>query len=236
MESPGRHLGLPARLGRSAGSGSDASDRGRRRRRASSPATRHPVPPPGPCWPSVRTIADTVDAHARRARPASTRSPATATTASACSAARAPHSPPPATAVDAGAGAGTVLARAADAWADKAGGTSGALWGVILERGRREAGRPGPPRRRSRGCRRRAPDHEASPTTARPRSATRPSSTRSCPSPRRSTQAVDAGARLDRRLADGSGGRRPRAAAATADLLPRMGRARPHGQRQRGHA
>jgi dihydroxyacetone kinase len=33
---------------------------------------------------------------------------------------------------DAGAGAATVLERAADAWSDKAGGTSGALWGVIL--------------------------------------------------------------------------------------------------------
>ncbi|WP_320780858.1 dihydroxyacetone kinase family protein [Streptomyces sp. CRN 30] len=33
---------------------------------------------------------------------------------------------------DLGAGAGTVLIRAADAWADKAGGTSGALWGTIL--------------------------------------------------------------------------------------------------------
>ena len=31
---------------------------------------------------------------------------------------------------DAGAGARTVLARAADAWADSAGGTSGALWGA----------------------------------------------------------------------------------------------------------
>lgn len=31
-----------------------------------------------------------------------------------------------------GAGAGTLLCRAADAWADKAGGTSGALWGVAL--------------------------------------------------------------------------------------------------------
>lgn len=31
-----------------------------------------------------------------------------------------------------GAGAGTVLQQAADAWADKAGGTSGAIWGVIL--------------------------------------------------------------------------------------------------------
>ncbi|GAA4768623.1 dihydroxyacetone kinase family protein [Microbacterium gilvum] len=37
-----------------------------------------------------------------------------------------------AAAADAGAGARTVLARAADAWADRAGGTSGALWGVIL--------------------------------------------------------------------------------------------------------
>lgn len=35
-------------------------------------------------------------------------------------------------AVDAGAGAGTVLCRAGDAWADKAGGTSGALWGAAL--------------------------------------------------------------------------------------------------------
>lgn len=31
-----------------------------------------------------------------------------------------------------GAGAGTVLERAGDAWSDRAGGTSGALWGVIL--------------------------------------------------------------------------------------------------------
>ncbi len=31
-----------------------------------------------------------------------------------------------------GAGAGTLLCRAADAWADNAGGTSGALWGVAL--------------------------------------------------------------------------------------------------------
>lgn len=35
-------------------------------------------------------------------------------------------------AVARGAGAGTVLVLAADAWADKAGGTSGALWGMAL--------------------------------------------------------------------------------------------------------
>lgn len=35
-------------------------------------------------------------------------------------------------AADAGAGAATLLAMAGDAWADRAGGTSGALWGVAL--------------------------------------------------------------------------------------------------------
>ena len=37
-----------------------------------------------------------------------------------------------AAALAAGAGAGTLLTAAADAWADRAGGTSGALWGVTL--------------------------------------------------------------------------------------------------------
>lgn len=37
-----------------------------------------------------------------------------------------------ATALAAGAGAGTLLIKAGDAWADRAGGTSGALWGVVL--------------------------------------------------------------------------------------------------------
>ncbi|WP_194397412.1 dihydroxyacetone kinase family protein [Microbacterium atlanticum] len=35
-------------------------------------------------------------------------------------------------AADAGAGAGTLLHRAGDAWADKGGGTSGAIWGEML--------------------------------------------------------------------------------------------------------
>lgn len=38
------------------------------------------------------------------------------------------------TAVAAGAGAGSTLTAAADAWADRSGGTSGALWGVGLRR------------------------------------------------------------------------------------------------------
>lgn len=35
-------------------------------------------------------------------------------------------------AVKAGAGSASVLAVAGDAWADRAGGTSGALWGLLL--------------------------------------------------------------------------------------------------------
>jgi dihydroxyacetone kinase len=37
-----------------------------------------------------------------------------------------------AAAVDAGAGAQTTLALGGDAWADRAGGTSGAIWGLLL--------------------------------------------------------------------------------------------------------
>lgn len=48
-------------------------------------------------------------------------------------------------AVDAGAGARTTLARAADAWSDRAGGTSGALWGVILAAIAAELGDTGTP-------------------------------------------------------------------------------------------
>ena len=66
----------------------------------------------------------------------STRSPATATTASVCSAARSPRRRGARETLDLGAGAGTVLQWAADAWADEAGGTSGALWGVALRAGR----------------------------------------------------------------------------------------------------
>ncbi|AZS38236.1 L-erythrulose kinase [Microbacterium lemovicicum] len=48
-------------------------------------------------------------------------------------------------AADAGAGAQTTLTRAADAWADKAGGTSGALWGVILRAVAADLGDTGTP-------------------------------------------------------------------------------------------
>jgi dihydroxyacetone kinase len=136
------------------------------------------------------------------------------------------------TAVEAGAGAGTALARAADAWADKAGGTSGALWGVILGAVAAKLGDTGSP--------------EASAVAAGVAAGSRGVTDYGkaevgdktlvdalVPFSSTLTQAVDAGAELTdawRSAADAA----TRAAEATADLLPRMGRARTHGQNSVG--
>jgi dihydroxyacetone kinase len=136
------------------------------------------------------------------------------------------------TAVDAGAGARTTLARAADAWADKAGGTSGALWGVILNAIAAKLGDEGRPDAAA----------VAAGVAAGSRGVTDYGKAEVgdktlvdalVPFTSTLTQAVDAGARLTdawRTAADAA----TRAAAATADLLPRMGRARTHGQNSVG--
>ncbi|MGX5771103.1 dihydroxyacetone kinase family protein [Microbacterium trichothecenolyticum] len=135
-------------------------------------------------------------------------------------------------AVDAGAGAGTTLAHAADAWSDKAGGTSGALWGVILNAVAARLGDQGRPDAAaiaagvaagSRGVTDYGKAEVGDKTLV---DALVPFSSAL-------TQAVDAGAGLTdawRTAADAA----TRAAAATADLLPRMGRARTHGQNSVG--
>lgn len=135
-------------------------------------------------------------------------------------------------AVEAGAGAGTTLARAADAWSDRAGGTSGALWGVILGAVAAKLGDTGRPDAAavaagvaagSRGVTDYGKAEIGDKTLV---DALVPFSTRL-------TQAVDAGAGLSaawNTAADAAS----RAAAATADLLPRMGRARTHGQNSVG--
>ena len=75
---------------------------------------------------------------ARRSPPVPTnsvtsmRSPATATTASACCAASMPPQPRPSRRTPS-LGVGEQLRRAGAAWSDRAGGTSGALWGAALE-------------------------------------------------------------------------------------------------------
>lgn len=132
----------------------------------------------------------------------------------------------------AGAGAETVLRHAADAWADRAGGTSGALWGVILTAVAANLGDAGTPDAAdvaagvadgSRGVTDYGKAEVGDKTLV---DALVPFSTEL-------NRAVGEGASLAESwtiAADAA----TRAAAATADLLPRMGRARTHGQNSVG--
>ncbi|WP_017569295.1 dihydroxyacetone kinase family protein [Nocardiopsis halotolerans] len=135
-------------------------------------------------------------------------------------------------AADHGGGAGTVLARAADGWADRAGGTSGALWGVILRTVADELGdeHAPDPARVSAGIEKaavkvaelggaRIGDRTMLDVLA-PLSDTLADALRRGDDP---VTAWEAAARVARERAD-----------ATADLVPRMGRARLHTVRGRG--
>jgi dihydroxyacetone kinase len=135
-------------------------------------------------------------------------------------------------AVDAGAGARTTLERAADAWSDKAGGTSGVLWGVILAAVAGRLGDEGRPDAAAvaagvaAGCRGVTDYGKAEVGDKTLVDALVPFSSTL-------TERVDAGTGLVgawRTAADAA----TRAAEATADLLPRMGRARTHGQNSVG--
>ncbi|MFJ4173149.1 dihydroxyacetone kinase family protein [Microbacterium sp. NPDC089696] len=131
-------------------------------------------------------------------------------------------------AVDAGAGAQTALARAADAWSDRAGGTSGALWGVILRAVAARLGDAGRP--------------DAAAVAAGVDAAVRGVQSYGkaevgdktmvdalVPFTTTLTDAVDGGATLVAAWTTAADAA-TRAAAATADLLPKMGRARTHGE------
>ncbi|MFH8251824.1 dihydroxyacetone kinase family protein [Microbacterium sp. B2969] len=132
----------------------------------------------------------------------------------------------------AGAGAGTTLARAADAWSDKAGGTSGALWGVILNAVSGSLGDTGRPSRHAvaTGV---AAGVAGVMAYGKAEVGDKTMVDALVPFSSDLTQQVDAGARLTDawRVAAESASR---AAVATADLLPRMGRARTHGQNSVG--
>ena len=131
-------------------------------------------------------------------------------------------------AVDAGAGARTTLTRAADAWADKAGGTSGALWGVILNaiaRRLEDTGRPDA-HAVAAGV---ADGARGVQTYGKAEVGDKTLVDALVPFTTELTTALDAGASLAdawRAASDAA----TRAAEATSDLLPRMGRARSHGE------
>ncbi len=132
-----------------------------------------------------------------------------------------------------GAGAATVLARAGDAWADRAGGTSGALWGLML---RAWSG---------------ALDDDGAVTAAAAVAGARAglqAVTRVGGAAPGDKTLVDALAPFVDVLADGVAAGHPlaeawraaaaaaeRSAAATADMAPRLGRARPLAEKSLGH-
>lgn len=135
-------------------------------------------------------------------------------------------------AADAGAGAATVLAHAADGWSDRAGGTSGALWGVILSSLAARLGDAGSPS---------AADVAAGVAAGvsgvmsygKAEVGDKTMVDALVPFSSALTHAVDAGASLTDAWAAAADAA-TRSAAATADLLPRMGRARTHGQNSVG--
>ncbi len=125
-----------------------------------------------------------------------------------------------------GAGAGSTIRAAADAWADRAGGTSGALWGLVLE-ALADAFGDDDPLRSDRVV--------AAFSTAEARVAAYGGAARGD-----KTMLDVLGPFADALAAETAAGRgfrdawraadeaATRAAEATADLLPRVGRARPH--------
>ncbi|NHI15728.1 dihydroxyacetone kinase family protein [Microbacterium excoecariae] len=135
-------------------------------------------------------------------------------------------------AAERGAGLGTTVALAGDAWADRAGGTSGALWGMILRTLAADLGDDGSPDPAAAAAGlTRAAEAVMAYGKARPGDKT----------------LVDALVPLaeafERGIADGSAigpawadaaRTAETAAAATADLMPRMGRARTHHEKALG--
>ncbi|MFD5451009.1 dihydroxyacetone kinase family protein [Streptomyces sp. NPDC127100] len=131
-----------------------------------------------------------------------------------------------------GAGAGTVLHRAADAWADKAGGTSGALWGTIL----RSLGTALGDRDAPDAARVAAGVTEASAAVRRLGGAEVGDKTMVdvlVPFADTLAGTVSEGQALAAAW-DRAADRATDAAAATAGLLPRKGRARPHAEKSLG--
>ena len=135
-------------------------------------------------------------------------------------------------AAGAGAGIGTVLTRAGDAWADKAGGTSGALWGMGLRAiGERLGDAAAPDSRAVVAAVAAARDAVQGFGKAQVGDKTLVDAL--VPFAATLAERVDAGAGLADAWRDAAAAATA-AAQATADLLPRMGRARPHTEKSLG--
>ena len=136
-------------------------------------------------------------------------------------------------AADAGAGAATVLAAAANAWADRAGGTSGAIWGLGLLAASRplsDATAPGA-EHVAQGAGQ-ALDSVMTLGGAKPGDKTLVDALE--PFARSLAASVESGVPLPVAWAQAAQAAEE-AAAATAQLVPRLGRARPLAERSLGH-
>ena len=131
-----------------------------------------------------------------------------------------------------GAGAGTVLVHAGDAWSDRAGGTSGALWGVILRSIGETIGDQDAPSEASIAAGVAAASRGVI-AYGKAEVGDKTMVDALVPFSAELMLRVDSGASLTaawQSAADAA----TRAAARTADLLPRMGRARPHAEKSLG--
>jgi dihydroxyacetone kinase len=134
-------------------------------------------------------------------------------------------------AVLAGAGAGTVLDVAGDAWSDRAGGTSGALWGAALAAVGAAVGDDDAPHRAS--VRRGVEDATEAILEFGAVPGDKTMVDALVPFRDALARSVDAGADLATAWAEAAETAVAQAAA-TADLLPKMGRARPHAEKSLG--
>ncbi|WP_213813782.1 dihydroxyacetone kinase family protein [Glaciihabitans sp. dw_435] len=134
-------------------------------------------------------------------------------------------------ALEAGAGVETLLAHAADAWADKAGGTSGALWGVALRAVGSALGDTDKPTTASVAAGAQAATDGIKTFGAQVGDKTMVDAL----VPFSETLAAEAAAGATLAAAwSTAADAATTAAAATADLLPKMGRARPHAEKSLG--
>ena len=133
--------------------------------------------------------------------------------------------------VDAGAGAGSTLEGAADSWSDKAGGTSGIIWGIILREIGKEFGDSVKPSA-----------HVVASAIARAAAEV----TKFGKAQIGDKTLVDVLIPFSQKLVSENGKSLPEAwrsasgvasssAADTANLLPKIGRARPHAEKSLGH-
>jgi len=134
-------------------------------------------------------------------------------------------------AVDRGAGARSTLERAADAWSDRAGGTSGAIWGAILTAVASRIDDDGSPAASALADGLTAASERVLGFGAVPGDKTMVDSL--VPLAERFAERISAGEAVGDAWRDAADAA-TRAAAETADMLPQMGRARTHHERALG--